>query len=42
VLELRDQCLASGLPAPTFIAADNELNTAAQAEGLLVDNPNNH
>ena len=41
-LQLRDQCAASGLPAPLFIAADNELNAAAQAEGLLVDNPNNH
>ena len=26
----------------TFISADNHLNIAATAEGLLVDNPNNH
>lgn len=41
-LELRDQCLAAGLPAPLFITADTELNTAARAEGLPVDDPNNH
>lgn len=32
----------AGLPAITFISADNALNTAAQSEGLNVDNPNNH
>ena len=42
VLELRDLCLASGLPAPILIAADAELNAAATAEGLVVDNPNSH
>ncbi len=26
----------------TFISADNALNTAAQAEGLTIDNPNNY
>ena len=41
-LELRDQCRLSALPAPTLIAADNELNTAAAAEGLAVDDPNTH
>ena len=41
-LALRDLCLASGLPAPIFIAADAELNAAATAEGLVVDNPNSH
>ena len=41
-LELRDQCRAAGLPEPIFISADNELNTAALAEGLVVDDPNNH
>jgi hypothetical protein len=25
-----------------FISADNHLNSAAAAEGLSVDNPNNH
>jgi len=41
-LELRDQCFASGLPSPLFITADTELISAASAEGLTVDNPNNH
>lgn len=31
-----------GLSPLTLVSADNELNSAAQAEGLLVDNPNNH
>jgi len=26
----------------TFVSADDKLNSAAQAEGLLVENPNNH
>lgn len=32
----------AGLPPLVFISADNALNVAAQAEGLQVDNPNNH
>ena len=40
-LELRDQCRLLSLPEPTLVAADHELNTAAQVEGLTVDNPNN-
>lgn len=40
--ELRDQCRLSGLPEPTLISADSELNAAALAEGLVVDHPNNH
>ena len=40
-LELRDLCFASGLPLPVLIAADTELNAAALAEGLAVDDPNN-
>ena len=32
----------NGLSAITFISADNALNSAATAEGLAVDNPNNH
>ena len=39
-LELRDLCFASGLLEPTLVAADRELNAAAQVEGLSVDNPN--
>ncbi|MCY7346677.1 MAG: type II toxin-antitoxin system VapC family toxin [Pyrinomonadaceae bacterium] len=31
-----------GLPAFIFVSADNNLNSAANAEGLAVDNPNNH
>ena len=30
------------LPPFIFISADNNLNSAAQTEGLTVDNPNNH
>ncbi len=33
---------ANGLPPLTFLAADDRLLTAAQAEGLLADNPNLH
>lgn len=31
-----------GLQPFIFISADNNLNSAANAEGLAVDNPNNH
>ena len=41
-LELRDQCRLLGLPEPTLVAADHELNLAAGVEGLAVDNPNTH
>lgn len=37
--------LSAAMSAPfsfTFISADNNLNDAAQAESLAVDNPNNH
>jgi len=30
------------LPPLTFISADNDLNTAAQAEGLVTDDPNTY
>lgn len=33
---------ASGLPPLTFLSADQELNTAARAAGVLVDDPNTH
>lgn len=39
---LKDQHLAVGLPAPVFIGADQDLNQAALAEGLPVDDPNLH
>ena len=35
-------CLSLGLNPLIFLSADQELNTAAQSEGLLVDNPNDH
>ena len=41
-LFLRDQCRLSSLPDPQIITADTELNAAALAEGLTVDDPNNH
>lgn len=34
--------LATQLPMLTFVSADTDLLTAAHAEGLLTDNPNNH
>lgn len=33
---------ATGLPAITFVSADNDLLAAAQAEGIAAENPNNH
>ncbi len=36
-----DRIAAGGSPL-IFISADNHLNSAATAEGLTVDNPNNH
>lgn len=32
----------NGLSVIIFISADNALNSAAQVEGLAIDNPNNH
>jgi hypothetical protein len=37
----QDRISIGGSPL-TFISADTHLNTAATAEGLTVDNPNNH
>ena len=31
-----------GLPAPIFVSADANLLAAARAEGLAVENPNEH
>lgn len=36
------QWVETGLAAPIFLAADDRLLKAAQAEGLAVDNPNLH
>ena len=41
-LELENRFTANNLPSITFISADNQLNQAAQTEGLTVDNPNKH
>ena len=41
-LYLRLQCRLTGQPDPVIITADRELNAAALAEGLGVDDPNTH
>lgn len=41
-LYLRAKNLALGLPAPIFLCADKNLNRAAIAEGVTVDDPNLH
>jgi predicted nucleic acid-binding protein len=41
-LELNRFYISAGFLPILFISADNELNAAAIAEGLLVDNPNAH
>jgi predicted nucleic acid-binding protein len=42
-LELQAQRVAfGGLPPLTFVSADQNLNRAAAAEGLAVDDPNTH
>lgn len=35
-------CINNGLLPITFVSADNELNAAVIAEGLAIENPNNH
>jgi hypothetical protein len=41
-IEVQQARIAAGAKPLTLISADGPLNTAAVAEGLLVDNPNNH
>ncbi len=41
-LEANDERVANALPPLTLASADTELNTAAQKEGLNVENPNNY
>ena len=41
-LDFNRERLAAGLPDITLVSADTELLDAAQAEGLLVANPNDH
>ena len=42
VLEADQNRQTLGLSSLVFVSADNELNTAANAEGLKVENPNNY
>jgi len=41
-LTLEEEMTALGIGPLTLISADTELNQAAQAEGLLADDPNQH
>ncbi len=41
-IELQSQRHASGLPPITLVSSDQELNTAATAAGLRVEDPNLH
>ena len=41
-LHLQSQCVALAMPAPAFVSADQNLNRSAVAEGLSVDDPNQH
>lgn len=41
-LEVQQRTLSLGFPPVTLVSADSDLNAAAQAEGLAVDNPNQH
>jgi hypothetical protein len=41
-LEVSVRYLAAGFPAVIFISADAELNAAALAEGLPIEDPNTH
>ena len=41
-LKIQKRRLLLNLPPLTFVCADNNLNNAATAEGLSVENPNNY
>lgn len=41
-LTLNDALVGAALPSLTMISADDDLNAAAQAEGLAADTPNAH
>jgi len=41
-LELNGRWLAAGMSGITLVSADQDLNTAATAEGLMVEDPNVH
>jgi len=40
--ELNILCITNGLDGIYFVSADNNLNTAASNEGLMIENPNNY
>jgi uncharacterized protein len=40
--ELNTLCIANGLTGVNFVSADNNLNTAASGERLIIENPNNY
>ena len=42
VLEINTDSIALGMGSPTLISADCDLNAAATAEGLAIDDPNTH
>jgi hypothetical protein len=41
-VEVHVRGLTLGLPTLTLVSADGELNVAAQADGLIVEDPNTH
>ncbi len=41
-LKTNQENMSFGLPPITFVSADNDLNNAALATGLSVENPNNY
>ena len=41
-VEIEKELKAVGAPSLIFVSADNDLNNAAQSEGLNVENPNNY
>jgi len=41
-LRTNQENVSFGLPPIIFVSADNDLNNAALAEGLAVENPNNY
>jgi len=41
-INTKNRLVKGGVSDFTFVSADNDLNSAAQAEGLTVDNPNHY
>ncbi|MBI4603129.1 MAG: type II toxin-antitoxin system VapC family toxin [Planctomycetes bacterium] len=41
-IEVLGVCRSTGIAGPTLVSADQALNAAAAAEGLLVEDPNAH